>query len=429
LIAPAALSSRNRTGRERSSGSSERASGRARRPKRALLKNAGSRPPLYTSLQRVQSARRRVQAACESREAALPHGVSRVDTLTELLRALAGSLTGAQPVLISDFPTEGVRCLRLRPNDECQVVVPSVNVKRLFPASGSPWPISLGGASATRLSRELEFQPPLTWFYLVPVTVPGYFSGAFGVGVVRWGAGPASAAGAALSRLELMSLLRTAKRDVEVFLRQAALRERLYSAGAADTAQELGQDIHDSVLQELSYSVLQLSVLEGRADLPDDARRILQSTQEDLRSAARELRDIATEAARTSAEIDLPSELQALVERFGKRFSGAVELDIQGARRDPGTPISRHIMRIAAEALANVLKHARATGARVCLKYGTDSLELTISDDGEGFQPLAVDEGHLGLSGMRRRLDKIGGTLQIEPGSPHGVVLRVNVAA
>ena len=91
--------------------------------------------------------------------------------------------------------------------------------------------------------------------------------------------------------------------------------------------------------------------------------------------------------------------------------------------------VEREVLRIAQEALSNVLHHARATEAVVELQYASDTLLLMIGDNGVGFtmDDAVGKAGHYGLLGMRERAATIGGVLDIEsePGQGTRIMLRV----
>ena len=85
--------------------------------------------------------------------------------------------------------------------------------------------------------------------------------------------------------------------------------------------------------------------------------------------------------------------------------------------------------RIVREAVANAVKHARAQTVGVSLNYQSDWLTLSIADDGHGFDVApttrqAVRDGHLGLVGMRERLDRVGGTLSISSTLGRGTTVK-----
>jgi signal transduction histidine kinase len=86
------------------------------------------------------------------------------------------------------------------------------------------------------------------------------------------------------------------------------------------------------------------------------------------------------------------------------------------------------LYRIAQEALHNVVKHANARHARISLRRAGRDLQLTVEDDGIGFDPGAVPRGHLGLVGMRQRAERIGAELLISRRPGGGTRVRVLVS-
>lgn len=86
------------------------------------------------------------------------------------------------------------------------------------------------------------------------------------------------------------------------------------------------------------------------------------------------------------------------------------------------------LYRIAQEALHNIVKHARATQARIRLAAEGDSVTLEVRDNGAGFDPSGEFPGHLGLKSMRERIEKLGGTLTITSAPGQGVSVVAQVA-
>jgi len=86
----------------------------------------------------------------------------------------------------------------------------------------------------------------------------------------------------------------------------------------------------------------------------------------------------------------------------------AVRLEMVGERRELPVGIELSGYRIVQEALTNALKHAGDAQATVYVRYGSDSLELEISDDGGGGRDSSLPGGH-GLVGMRERVALYGG--------------------
>ena len=84
-------------------------------------------------------------------------------------------------------------------------------------------------------------------------------------------------------------------------------------------------------------------------------------------------------------------------------------------------------MRIVQEALNNVRKHADATLVRVHAERQDGHLVLTVSDNGQGFDPAAPRIGGYGLQGMTERADLIGATVQVTSAPQDGTTVSVEV--
>jgi signal transduction histidine kinase len=90
------------------------------------------------------------------------------------------------------------------------------------------------------------------------------------------------------------------------------------------------------------------------------------------------------------------------------------------------------VYRVAQEALSNVVRHAKAKHTRVDLHFG-EQVVLTVTDDGCGIPASSVTAsssgGHLGLIGMRERVNLVGGSLEVRGHTPHGTLVRATVRA
>jgi len=108
----------------------------------------------------------------------------------------------------------------------------------------------------------------------------------------------------------------------------------------------------------------------------------------------------------------LPEALAALARTVTAETG--VRVRVEAARAAPlPTNIEAELFRIAQEALANVRRHAQATEAIVTLDTSARRVRLRVRDNGRGFAPGRVGEGHLGLVGMRERAQLLRGTLRI----------------
>lgn len=89
------------------------------------------------------------------------------------------------------------------------------------------------------------------------------------------------------------------------------------------------------------------------------------------------------------------------------------------------------LYRVAQEALHNIVKHASARQVRLGLTQTNGSVRLQVTDDGKGFDPAAVPDGHLGLAGMRARAEKVGAAFEVRsrPGSGTSIEIVVPVGS
>jgi signal transduction histidine kinase len=90
-----------------------------------------------------------------------------------------------------------------------------------------------------------------------------------------------------------------------------------------------------------------------------------------------------------------------------------------------------HLLRIGLEALTNALKHGRATRIDIDLNFTSESTRLIVSDNGQGLEwaERATGGAHFGLQGVRERVDKLGGALDISSAPGAGVRLAVTIPA
>jgi len=93
----------------------------------------------------------------------------------------------------------------------------------------------------------------------------------------------------------------------------------------------------------------------------------------------------------------------------------------------PPIDVEEALYRIAQEALHNIVKHAGARQVRVEVGRVAEGVRLRVTDDGRGFDPTKVPDGHLGLAGMRARAEKLGGHLDVRSTVGSGTAVEVVV--
>ena len=117
--------------------------------------------------------------------------------------------------------------------------------------------------------------------------------------------------------------------------------------------------------------------------------------------------------------------LRLLVNSFIGRTNIPTNLNIIGEGSLP-SEVQVTIYRICQEALNNVAKHARAGKVDINLKQEETVIELSIHDDGLGFDPELNISGHYGLSMMRERAEAVGALLSVTSQPGQGTELTIN---
>jgi signal transduction histidine kinase len=210
-----------------------------------------------------------------------------------------------------------------------------------------------------------------------------------------------------------------AEREREVAAREAVVEERA----------RIARELHDAIAHNVSMMVVQAGA--ERRLLPDgqsSTREVLQTVESIGRNALTEMRRLVGMLRTDDDELLAPQPgLDDLPRLVGQvREAGLpVELTVEGERRALPVGLELSAYRIVQEALTNALKHAGEATATVSVRYGADSLELEIVDDGAGAAAARADGGGHGLVGMRERVALYGGRFEAGRRSTGGFTVRV----
>ncbi len=203
------------------------------------------------------------------------------------------------------------------------------------------------------------------------------------------------------------------------------LAEQLREKAAADERQRLARDLHDAVTQTLFSASLIAEVLPRlwRKDRPE-ARRRLEELRRLTRGALAEMRMLLLELRPGAlGEVGLVELLRQLTEAIAAQTRLRLELRFRGKCGVPAE-VQVALYRVAQEALNNLVKHSGATEAEVRLSCRAGVAELTVSDNGSGFDPRAVSPRSLGLRIMHERVEAVSATLKIEGRAGGGTSVR-----
>lgn len=229
-----------------------------------------------------------------------------------------------------------------------------------------------------------------------------------------------------------LAVLQSLAHQVGAAIENARLYEQAQQAAVMAERSRLARDLHDAVTQTLfSASLIAEAVPDSWELDQQEGRQLLRELQQLTRGALAEMRTLLLELRPAAlAETALSDLLDQLAEAAMGRTGAPVTVAVSG---DCVLPPDAHVVmyRIAQEALNNVVKHARASRAEVILRCTPDSpgagiaVELSIQDDGRGFDPETVAPEHLGLGIMRERAETIGGHVEVKSEAGKGTQVRV----
>jgi signal transduction histidine kinase len=219
----------------------------------------------------------------------------------------------------------------------------------------------------------------------------------------------------------------------EIARKNEQLEELLAGVGQTQNEERrrIAQDIHDGVMQTLTGAVYELKALEtvdtNGPMVPGlrNVRDLLHQLEVELRGVIQDLRPIELEGAGLAAAIE--DEARELHSRYGIPCL----VKVVGRRRKLSEPVEVAALRIVKEALRNAYLHASAAVVSVEVHFRRHEVQVVIRDDGSGFDPIRLNDArpHLGISGMRRRAEAIGGTFVLDstPGAGTSIVASLPV--
>jgi signal transduction histidine kinase len=154
--------------------------------------------------------------------------------------------------------------------------------------------------------------------------------------------------------------------------------------------------------------------------------------QSSLQQALKEMRTIAAGFGLPQLEsLTLTELLKRVVRSHEQRTGTKVKLSFDNLPDQIDLPVKITIYRLIQEALNNAHRHAGGVGQLVQVRNEANYMHIEVSDQGSGFdvdKPIDWDE-HLGLSGMRERVESLGGLFMIESGAGRGtrVIARLSL--
>jgi signal transduction histidine kinase len=236
---------------------------------------------------------------------------------------------------------------------------------------------------------------------------------------------------------------RASRRRAEqtILKREAALRRsyerirelsgRLIDAQEAARA-EIARELHDDVCQQLVGVAMAVSGLKRSAGHLQDAaaQEALSDLQQRAQGMVEGVRRLSHDLHPATLRLVGPAAaLAAHCREVEKRYGVEIGCRTIGNLEHLPPPVALCVFRIAQEALRNGAEHGRARLFAVSLARTADGVELTVTDDGRGFDLEAVrrDGRGLGLISMEERAHRLGGDLRVVTRLGEGTTLRLRI--
>ena len=227
------------------------------------------------------------------------------------------------------------------------------------------------------------------------------------------------------------------RRRTKQFLNQQDAERRRYLSNvfrAQDLERKrISQDIHDDAIQILLAVANYAEVSQSSESQPEIQQEILHSIRTNTLQTVENLRRLTLNLnPRLLDELGLVPALNWLVNTMNSEGLIRYKLLIDGdqPKLPPATEVS--LFRIMQEALNNVKKHSKASNATVNIEFFTESLTITVKDNGQGFsfnsvRPKLITDGKLGIIGMAERVKFLGGTFHINSSPGDGTTVFIQI--
>lgn len=210
--------------------------------------------------------------------------------------------------------------------------------------------------------------------------------------------------------------------------RQLQILSRRRAQVQEDERKHLARELHDQIGQAITAAKISLQTAEGAKQRKAMAAEvgntigILDQVLEQVRRIAFGLRSSVLD------DLGLAAALRSSLNDFSGRAGWTVEFHADTGLERPEAEVETACYRIALEALANIMRHAKAKRVVMELRQMKDGFELSIRDDGVGFDAADTEKqaqsDRLGLIGMRERALAVGGQFEIRPVKSRGTEVR-----
>ncbi len=214
------------------------------------------------------------------------------------------------------------------------------------------------------------------------------------------------------------------EREVAAHREVVELQAELKEFAVVEERNRLAREIHDGLGANLSSLIIQAEYVQNLAKEAE-----LKTEISDLKSSAEDaIEELRRSLHMMREDFDLSNGVEDYVRTFRDRTQLNVVYSREGqqlTRLPPETSLT--LFRVLQECLSNALKHSKAAEVQVVLHFGAENADLTVKDNGVGFDTAVNRPGHYGLVNLRERAAKMSGQVLLEsrPGAGTRVVFTV----
>ena len=214
---------------------------------------------------------------------------------------------------------------------------------------------------------------------------------------------------------EMAQLKAQVKRLTEQLVEQEAREKILVEQNVRlEERARLSRDLHDSVKQHVFALAMQIELARSRLDQDrlavlehlNDADELSHQIQQELSGLIDALRPVGLQAKA------LTTALRDYLTIWSRQTHILVDLSLPDTCFLPSS-MEEALWRVTQEALSNVARHSQGSHVNLCLERTEPQVTLTLSDNGQGFDPRTAEQKGIGLTSIRERIEQVGGTVLV----------------
>ena len=236
-----------------------------------------------------------------------------------------------------------------------------------------------------------------------------------------------------------ISLKQSEQRHRQLLAQSRLLQERARNLAhqllrvQEEERKRISRELHDEIAQTLVGIHVHLENLTRELSVdPRTLRRKITRAQRLVEKSVSRVQQFARELRPASLdELGLIASLHSYLKDFAKQTGVRVRFTASPGAEQLSSLRRTALYRVAHSALTNVARHAEASRVHVSIRQADNTVFMEISDDGKAFDVERISRAkrstHLGLLGMRERIEMVGGKLSVESSPGRGTIIRAQI--